>query len=731
MTESSNTAPPRSAPADDEIDLGRLFGLLLDHKWLIIAITFVFALGGVTYALLATPVYQADALVQVEEKSGMANPLEDVRSMLGEQPSADTELGIIKSRMVLGQAVDQQRLDLVVTPQRLPVVGEFLVRRGMERPDFAENSVWAGETINIGDFQVTPDYVGQPFQLKVIDAQRYSVSLEGEDLGEGQVGTQANFLNGDVTLRVVEIQAGQGATFTLQRRSRLSTIMGLRNRLNISTQGKDSGLLDFSLTDTDPGRANRVLDAITQIYLTQNVQRQAAEAEQSLAFLEEQAPQVREELTAAENSLNSYRSERDSVDLSLETQSILERIVDLEKQLNELEFTEAEVSRRFTPSHPTYSALLEKKAQLRQQRDRLEEQVESLPETQQQVLRMRRDVEVNQQVYVQLLNKIQEMQIARASTVGNVRIIDDAVAQPNPIKPKKPLIVVLATLLGGMLAVGLVLVRGMLRRGVESPEQIEETGLAVYATVPRSEEQQKLIRRVKHKKDKHASEVSTAVLAERAPADTAIEALRGLRTSLHFAMLEAGNNRLVITGASPGIGKSFVSTNLAAVCAQAGQRVLVVDADMRKGHIHNAFGGRSKNGLSELLTGKLELEQAIRETSIEGLNYLARGESPPNPSELLMHQRFSDFLAAVSERYDLVIIDTPPILAVTDPAIVGRQCGTTLMVARFQQNPVKELQIAARRLESAGVSVRGAILNAMERKAATEYGYGYYQYSYK
>ncbi|NAW34710.1 polysaccharide biosynthesis tyrosine autokinase [Halomonas alimentaria] len=731
MTESSNTAPPRSAPADDEIDLGRLFGLLLDHKWLIIAITFVFALGGVTYALLATPVYQADALVQVEEKSGMANPLEDVRSMLGEQPSADTELGIIKSRMVLGQAVDQQRLDLVVTPQRLPVVGEFLVRRGMERPDFAENSVWAGETINIGDFQVTPDYVGQPFQLKVIDAQRYSVSLEGEDLGEGQVGTQASFLNGDVTLRVAEIQAGQGATFTLQRRSRLATIMGLRSRLSISPQGKDSGLLDLSLTDTDPGRANRVLDAITQIYLTQNVQRQAAEAEQSLAFLEEQAPQVREELTAAENSLNSYRSERDSVDLSLETQSILERIVDLEKQLNELEFTEAEVSRRFTPSHPTYSALLEKKAQLRQQRDRLEEQVDSLPETQQQVLRMRRDVEVNQQVYVQLLNKIQEMQIARASTVGNVRIIDDAVAQPNPIEPKKPLIVVLATLLGGMLAVGLVLVRGLLRRGVESPEQIEDAGLAVYATVPRSEEQQKLIRRVKHKKDKHAREVSTAVLAERAPADTAIEALRGLRTSLHFAMLEATDNRLVITGASPGIGKSFVSTNLAAVCAQSGQRVLVVDADMRKGHIHNAFGGRSHDGLSELLTGKLSLDEAIRKSRVEGLHYMARGEAPPNPSELLMHERFGEFLAEASERYDLVIIDTPPVLAVTDPSIVGRQCGTTLMVARFQRNPVKEIQIATRRLENAGVTVKGAILNAMERKASTAYGYGYYNYAYK
>ncbi|MDY7116697.1 polysaccharide biosynthesis tyrosine autokinase [Halomonas sp. SSL-5] len=735
MTDPTQNSPRPAAPADDEIDLGRLFGLLLDHKWLIIAVTFLFTLGGVAYALLATPVYRADALVQVENKAGMANPLEDVRAMLGEEPKADAEVGIIRSRMVLGQAVEQERLDLVITPQRFPVVGEFLVRRGMERPgfveSFAESSVWAGEAINVGEFQVAPEYEGKPFELKVLGEQRYSLSLEDETLGEGQVGEDASFLGGDVRLRLAEIRAGEGAVFTLQRRSTLATITGLRASLSVGQQGNDSGLLDLSLTDTDPQRARRVLDAITQVYLSQNVQRQAAEAEQSLEFLEEQAPKVRDELNLAENRLNDYRAERDSVDLSLETQSILERIVDLEKQLNELEFTEAEISRRFTPSHPTYSALLEKKAQLRQQRDRLEERVGSLPETQQQVLRMRRDVEVNQQVYVQLLNKIQEMQIARASTVGNVRIIDGAVAQPGPIEPKKSLIVVLATLLGGMLAVGLVLVRGLLRRGVESPEQIEEAGLPVYASVPLSDEQQKLVRRVKHKNDKHAHEVATAVLAERAPADNSVEALRGLRTSLHFAMLEAADNRLVITGSSPGVGKSFVSTNLAAVCAQAGQRVLVVDADMRKGHIHNAFGGRSKGGLSEMLTGKLELEQAIRESSLEGLHYVARGESPPNPSELLMHERFSEFLAAVSDRYDLVIIDTPPILAVTDPAIVGRQCGTTLMVARFQQNPVKEIQIATRRLENAGVTVKGAILNAMERKAATEYGYGYYQYSYK
>ena len=344
---------------------------------------------------------------------------------------------------------------------------------------------------------------------------------------------------------------------------------------------------------------------------------------------------------------------------------------------------------------------------------------------------MTRDVEVTQAIYVNVLNKVQELQVAKAGTVGNVRIIDEALVGPGPIEPKKPLIVVLATLLGGMLSVGLVLVRGLLRRGVESPEQIEETGLPVYATVPLSDAQQKLIKRIKHKRDRKGQEVATAVLAEKAPADTSIEALRSLRTGLHFATMEATDNRLVITGPSPGIGKSFIAVNLAAVCAQAGQKVLVVDADMRKGHIHYAFGGKSEGGLSDLLTGKAGLHEVIRPGNQEGLSYISRGSSPPNPSELLAHKRFSEFLAQVSEQYDLVILDTPPILAVTDAAVVARQCATTLMAVRFQFNTVKEIQIATRRLENAGVSPKGAILNAMERKAATYYGYGYYNYSYK
>ncbi|MHB0776591.1 polysaccharide biosynthesis tyrosine autokinase [Halomonas sp. WWR20] len=737
-----NTPAPRVSQDDNGIDIGRLFGILLDYKWVIAAITLLFMIAGIIYALLATPIYRADALVQVESAAPSANPLSEVTTLLGQDPPSQSEIEIIRSRMVLGRAVDILNLDLQVEPVRLPVIGNFLSRIGIERPvlsaswddtwagNMLQSYAWADEAIHVEAMPVTDAYLDKAFTLEVLGDQRYALSYQGDRLGDGRVGEAAEFLDGNVSLTIDSLEAPLGATFKLTHARRLKTITDLRENLSISEQGQDTGILNWGLTSPIPELAETTLATIADIYVAQNIQRQSEEARNSLEFLNSQVPAIQDELRGAETRLNAYRTDRDSVDLSLETQSILERVVNLEAQLNELEFSEAEISRRFTPSHPTYAALLEKKAQLQKERANLEAKINDLPETQQEILRLQRDVSVTQEVYVQLRNKVQEMQIAEASTVGNVRVLDDAEVFPEPVEPNKKLVVVIATLLGGMVAVGLVLLRAIFNRGVETPEQLEALGLPVYATVPRSEEQDKLNRRIKWGGKGHT--VITGLLAARSPTDTSIEALRGLRTSLHFAMLESDDNRLMITGPSPSIGKSFITINLGAVCAQTGQRVLVIDGDMRKGHIHNVFGERSEGGLSEILSGRQVAEDMIRPVKgMENLHYLSRGIAPPNPAELLASSRFTEFLDNISQGYDLVIIDSPPVLAVTDAAIIGKQVGTSLMVARFQLNAPKEIELAVRRLETAGVTVKGAILNALERKAAMAYGYGYYNYSYK
>lgn len=716
------TQPSQQAHTNnsDEIDLGKLLGILLDAKWLIMVTTFAFAVFGIAFALLSTPIYKADALIQIEEKSsgGISSMVGDMGELFSQESSATTEVEIIKSRMILGETVDKFNLTTVTSPIYAPIVGKGFARL-------------TGDINHIAVSRFTlPSYASvYAHTIQIVDAEQGTYQLVRDDervILTGKIGEPATA--DGYSLFVADFESSNGFEFAIGKQTRLEAIEWLKSSLSLSEQGKQTGILKLSFEGEDKQKISEILNHISQIYFLQNVKRNSAEAEKSLAFLESHLPGIKSELTGYEDVLNNYRQANDSIDLGLEAQSTLKVMVELEAQLNELTFKESEISQRFTKDHPAYKSLLDKRKTLLGEKERLNKQVQKLPKTQREVLRMTRDVEVNQQIYIQLLNKVQELSIIKAGTVGNVRILDDAQAYSRAVKPKKPLIVVLATLLGGMLSVAFVLVKAAFHRGVESPDQIEEIGLPVYAAVPKSDLQVELTNRFKSKKQR--TKGTQALLAESNPADLSVEALRGLRTSLHFAMLEAKNNILMISGPAPGIGKSFISTNFAAVAAKTGQKVLLIDADMRKGYLQQSFGVKWDNGLSDVLSSKQDFAQSIKATPVENLDILTRGQVPPNPSELLMHPRFAELIEWASKEYDLVIVDTPPVLAVTDPSIVGAFAGTTLMVARYAQNTVKEIDVARNRFEQSGIEVKGVIFNAIEKKASSSYGYGYYNYAY-
>ncbi|MDH5933726.1 polysaccharide biosynthesis tyrosine autokinase [Vibrio splendidus] len=715
----TQSSQPPHTDSSDVIDLGKLLGILLDAKWLIMLTTFTFAVFGIAFALLSTPIYKADALIQIEQKSsgGISSMVGDMGDIFSQNASVTAEIEIIKSRMILGETVDKFNLTTVTTPIYIPYVGKGLARL---KGDINH--------IKVSRF-VLPRYTTGAHKIEILDAAQGTYQLVRDNehvILKGQVGELATA--GDYSLFVTGFESTNGFEFAIGKRSRLAAIGWLKTSLSLSEQGRQTGILNLSFVGENKQQISEILNHISQTYFLQNVQRNSAEAEKSLSFLKSHLPGIKSQLNSYEDTLNSYRQKNDSIDLGLEAQTTLRLVVGLEAQLNELTFKESEISQRFTKDHPTYKSLLDKRNILLEEKERLNKQVQKLPKTQREILRMTRDVEVNQQIYIQLLNKVQELSIIKAGTVGNVRILDDAQVYAGAIKPKKPLIVVLATLLGGMLSVAFVLVKAAFHRGVESPDQIEQIGLPVYAAVPKSDLQIELTNRFKSKKQQ--TKGTQALLAESNPADLSVEALRGLRTSLHFAMLEAKNNVLMISGPAPDIGKSFISTNFAAVAAKTGQKVLLIDADMRKGYLQQSFGLKWDNGLSDVLSSKQEFAQSVKSTPVENLNIITRGQVPPNPSELLMHPRFAELMEWASKEYDLVIVDTPPVLAVTDPSIVGAFAGTTLMVARYGQNTIKEIDVARKRFEQSGIEVKGVIFNAIEKKASSSYGYGYYNYTY-
>lgn len=675
-----------------EIDLARLFAMLVDARWFIVGVTGLFTTLGVGVALLSTPIYKSDALIQIESKggSGVTAVVGEMNPFFEHESSVTTEIELIKSRMVLGETVDKFNLTTVVRADHFPLIGKGLARLNGNTP-----------VASVSFFETPASVQGQPHTLVVTNLNLGTYELWFDDTLRlsGQVGTSVE-MNG-YRMVVDQLSAQEGDSFTVNQITQMSAINQLSSQLTVSEKGSKTGVVLLTLTGELPLLNQDILADVVQNYYLQNVNRSAAEAEKSLAFLNDYLPQIRDGLNKYEQVLNQYRQVNESVDLNYEAQSTLQVMIDLEAQLNELAFKESDISQKFTRDHPTYKSLLEKRKALLQEQERLNSQVQKMPKTQREILRMTRDVEVTQHIYTLVLNKIQELSVVRAGTVGNVRIIDQAQRHDAPIKPKKSLIVVLAMLLGGMLSTAVVLVMNAFHQGMTSEEELESRGLICYATVPNAKPKKRYSRAV----------TPWQLLAVEQPADLAIEALRGLRTSLHFLMSEASNNVLMLTSATAGVGKTFIATNLAVVAAHAGQRVLLIDADMRRGRVHEAFGFEKINGLADFLLG--HWSDVIQPTKVANVDVVVRGTTPRQPSELLLSQLFAEFIHEAKAIYDLIIIDTPPVLAVTDANVVGTYAGTTLLLARFKQSTSKEMEVAFSSLNRTGVKVRGCVFNGL------------------
>lgn len=698
--------------SNDQLNLHEFIGLLLDNKWKIVIVTILFILMSIVYALMATPIYSASALVQVEQSAGSSvlSKLSDI--MPDSKPESQTEIGLLKSRMVLGQTVDELALDTVVREKHFPLIGKGIARL-------------LGQTdgkIAISRLEVSDELKDIPFTLTVLSPKQYQVNLEDATL-QGQTGILLD--KGEIKLLVSEISAPVGTTFTMTKQEKLTAINKILANFSVADMSKDSGMLQLNYRGQSVKQATQILNSISNNYLQQNVGRKSEEAAKSLEFLKEQLPQVRAKLDEAENRLNQFRQKNESVDLSLEAKSVLDNTVALETQINELTFKEAEISKLYTRDHPAYRTLLEKKSLLLKERDKLNVRISNMPKTQQEILSLTRDVQSGQEVYMLLLNKQQELNINKASTVGNVRIIDTAVADKKPVAPKKPLIVAFGAVLGLFFSIGYCVVRKFLHSGIESSEQIESLGLNVYATVPVSRWLKD--KNLKLSKSKRKNIRSVNLLAKDNPTDLSVEAIRSLRTSLHFAMMQAENNILLISGATPEAGKTFVSCNLAAVIAQSDKKVLLIDADLRKGQVHHVLGCQEKNGLSDVLIGIKDFNETIQSTEIENLDFISRGQIPPNPSELLMNANFKKLMEWAASQYDLVIIDTPPILAVSDACIAAKYAGTTMLVARFQKNTLKEMEVSVKRFAQNSLVINGVIFNGVEKRSVNYYEYGAYK----
>lgn len=715
---------------EDTIDLKELFFSLI-AQWKLIALCTILSLVCALLYLRATPdIYSVDALVQVEDSKGAsAALLGDLSNMMEQKSPAQAEIEILKSRLVLGSVIRDLHLNIQVSSTENTLTHRLLTNP-QYKTEYNKKSVIFKDglkSFEIRQFEIPAYYIDRALNLHF---DKQSIHLTDPSTEQTILTVPINQLSQVTgpygTWKIAIFTKDQfGAAYNIKNLSLPAAVNAISANYSVAEKGKQTGILGLNYQGQDKEHITQVLNEILTAYSAQNIERRTTETTQTLKFLDEQLPDLKKQLDDAERQFNKFRQQYNTVDVTKESELYLTQSITLETKKAELEQKQAEMASKYTAEHPAMREINGQITAINKQIGELNNTLKQLPDVQRQYLQLYREVEVKTQLYTALLNSYQQLRVAKAGEIGNVRIVDTAVEPIAPIKPQKFLVLILSIFIGAFIGILFALLRNMLRTGIKDSGQIEnELDLPVYATVPRSPIQESRIKILKKKK-------SIPILAVKNGDDIAIESLRSIRTAIHFALANAKNNIIMIAGPSPEVGKSFISTNLATIFAQGDKRVLLIDADMRRGYMHKYFDIDVKPGLSELLSGQTDLQKVLHKTQVVNLDVITRGKSPTNPSEILSSNQFKELLEQLQSQYDHIIIDTPPVLAVTDGIIISQYTGVNLIVARYAKSQMKELELTLNRFEQAGVKVNGFILNDIQR-ASAGYGYGYnYAYAYK
>ncbi|MDR5828088.1 polysaccharide biosynthesis tyrosine autokinase [Caballeronia sp. LP006] len=720
MIASDKSSEEAGVESDDEIPFAALIDTIINHRILISTVVCLALLIGAAYAYLSPPIFQSAILIKVDDNKDVSNsragdPLSNMLPTLDDRSSAEGEIQVLGSKLVVSRAVDALKLYISARPLRLPFIGSRLVHHdgSLSEPGLFGfgHYTWGDESISVTDFDVPRSLEGQNFLLTAGSDGEYTLGHPA--LGApvtGKVGEilEAQTAKGPVRLFVSSLKGNPGAGFNVNHYSRQLTIDAIQNQLKISEQGNKSSVLKATLESADPVQVAATINEIGRQYVRLNGDRKAVIAENSLTYLQRQLPVLKQQMEEAENAYNTYRDANSLLDSDEANRLLLKQTADANGQLLALRHTRDDLATTFSPSHPRVVAVDRQIAATQQFLEKLNDRTRSMPMAEQGALRLLRNVRVNTDLYTALRNNIEEMMLIKAGKAASVQLIDIADVPEQPVKPVKLLALAIALVLGLFFGIGLAMLLDRVFRGVTDTQEIEiETGLSVFATIPKSARQAALTTAI------GGSAPRQAVLAAQFPKDPTVEALRILRSALQFTLVGARNNVVMIAGPLPGVGKSFLSANLATVLASGGTRVLLIDADLRKGYLHKQFGLDPGPGLADMLAGNRTLEATVNRQVFPNLDVLQGGPYPSTPAELLLRAKYREVIDEASKAYDIVLVDAPAVLAVSDAGAIAPAAGSIFLVSSYGQTRVGEIKESIKRLNQTGARVTGVLLNSV------------------
>lgn len=741
-----NTSVNNAKQEDDEINLIALLLTLLRGWKTILACALLGLALGITYSRYVQPTYQTDALLQIDDKSkGIAALGTDISDLVGESTSqAETERELIMSRMVLEPVVNKLHLDIKISNPEIGTL-DRIAQSAIPTQISTEEGVFLKTSygqVHISRFDVPRAYENSAFTLTKTNTG-FELSIGNEELAskfKGNIGTPTTITTPEGPINIaVDSLPSAGHPINVTKLSKPSALNALTNSLSVSEKGQKTGIMQLTLTGEDQQQVSRVLANVVQSYVDQNLARGSQQTSTTIKFMESQIPQLKQKLEQSEEAFNTFREKYGTIDVTKEAEILLEESSRIEMQLSELKLKQAELLTYYTSEHPLVIQINDQLEVLNERRQQIKDTVARMPETQRQFLQLSQDMEINREIYLAMLKNYEQLKIARAGEIGYVRVVDMPINTFSPIAPKKPIIWLASLILGTLIGSLLVLLKSLLRSTVKDPERLEaKTGVPVIATIPRSKTSINLLKNNKN---------SRRLLAMVDHDGLSYEGIKSLRTSLMFAMpmvskvatifgdmdrdkASKQGKIIVISGEAPGIGKSFISSNLAETFSQLNKKVLIIDGDMHRGELHKIFTISQSNGLGDYLTeNNPNLTNFIHPTSFEFIDFMPRGKHPNNPASLLSTDKFSNMLVQLISIYDYIIIDTPPVLAVSDAIITAQYADKVLMVTRYNSSIEGQLAYAVKQMQKANITVDGIVLNDIVQGITSKYSY-HYSYSY-
>ena len=748
-TDSKNLSNSTSKADNDDIDLMALLFAIL-RGWKVVVFFAVLGLViGILYSRYVNPTFKSDALIQIEQNSqGISALGSDISELIGSEASkAQTEAELIRSRMILEPVVNSLHLRIKLTDPTIDIFDK-IKKNGTNTQrntlDDVSLKTESGQVI-IGQFDVSQAYLNQPFTLTRSDTG--FVLSNGFDDFKGKFNQLNKFKgsNGQVHIVVNDLPFNSHP-IVITKQSLQATTDALNSSLVVTEKGQQTGIIQLSMTGENPEQVTLILRKIILSYVNQNQSRGSEETTKTIKFMETQIPTLKKKLEDSEKKFNKFREKSGTIDIGQEAGILLAENSQIDAQLNELKLKKADLTTYYTEDHPLVIQINEQLDVLNNRKQEIDNTIAGLPEVQREFLQLSEDTAINREIYLTLLKNYEQLKIVKAGQIGFARIIDLPISTFNTIAPKKLQIWVLATLLGTMLGAILVLIKSLLRNVVKDPERIEaKTGVPVVATIPRSP----LLTRLRRNK-----KAPNRLLAYVDNNSLSYEAIKSLRTNLMFGMPVQGRagqraKVILITGESPGVGKSFISSNLTEVFAQLDKKVLIIDADMRLGELHRMFSMSQDNGLADYLSqdtshlskGNSEVSKAfttqdanslasfIHPTGIDNIDFMPRGQHPRNPASLLANGSFDHLMTELNLHYDYIIIDSPPILAASDAMILAQHADKVLMVTRYDDSIEGQLVYAVNQMNKANIKVDGIILNDVQQGIMSKYSY-HYSYAY-